>query len=39
MPIGLQLIGRPLDEATVLRIAAAYETATSWNRRLPEITR
>ena len=39
MPIGLQLIGRPLDEASVLRIAAAYETATAWNRRLPEITR
>lgn len=38
MPIGLQLVGRPLDETTVLRVAAAYEDATAWHRRLPEIT-
>lgn len=25
LPIGLQLVGRPFDEATVLRVAAAYE--------------
>ena len=37
LPIGLQLIGRPLDESAVLRIAAAYEGVTDWNGRVPEI--
>ncbi|MFN2426715.1 MAG: Asp-tRNA(Asn)/Glu-tRNA(Gln) amidotransferase subunit GatA [Candidatus Binatia bacterium] len=37
MPIGMQLIGRALDESAVLRIAAAYEGATDWNTRVPEI--
>jgi aspartyl-tRNA(Asn)/glutamyl-tRNA(Gln) amidotransferase subunit A len=37
MPIGMQLIGRPLDEAAVLRVAAAYEGVTDWNTRVPEI--
>ena len=31
MPIGLQVIGRPFDESTTLRIAQAYETATPWH--------
>ena len=36
LPIGLQLIGRPLDEARVLRAAYAYEQATDWgSRRAP----
>ncbi|MBI4366391.1 MAG: Asp-tRNA(Asn)/Glu-tRNA(Gln) amidotransferase subunit GatA, partial [Deltaproteobacteria bacterium] len=30
LPVGLQLIGKPLDEATLLRIAYAYEQATDW---------
>jgi aspartyl-tRNA(Asn)/glutamyl-tRNA(Gln) amidotransferase subunit A len=37
LPIGLQLLGRPLDEARVLRAAYAYEQATSWRERRPEI--
>ncbi|MBI2346491.1 MAG: Asp-tRNA(Asn)/Glu-tRNA(Gln) amidotransferase subunit GatA [Deltaproteobacteria bacterium] len=36
LPVGLQLIGRPLDEATLLRIAYAYEQATPWHTQQPE---
>jgi aspartyl-tRNA(Asn)/glutamyl-tRNA(Gln) amidotransferase subunit A len=35
LPIGLQLIGRLSDEATLLRAAYAYEQATPWHRRFP----
>jgi aspartyl-tRNA(Asn)/glutamyl-tRNA(Gln) amidotransferase subunit A len=35
LPIGLQLIGRAFDEATVLRVAHAYEQSTDWRRRRP----
>jgi aspartyl-tRNA(Asn)/glutamyl-tRNA(Gln) amidotransferase subunit A len=37
LPVGLQLIGRALDEATVLRAAHAYERATDWHSRRPEL--
>jgi len=37
LPIGLQLIGRTLDEATVLRVAGAYERAIDWHTRHPEL--
>ena len=37
MPIGLQLVGRPFDEMTVLRVAYAYEQATDWHTRRPII--
>jgi len=33
LPIGLQIIGKPFDEATVLRAAHAYEQATEWRTR------
>lgn len=35
MPVGLQVIGRPFDEGMVLRVAHAYEKATSWHRKFP----
>ena len=37
LPVGLQLAGRPFDEALVLRAAQAYERATDWHTRVPEI--
>jgi aspartyl-tRNA(Asn)/glutamyl-tRNA(Gln) amidotransferase subunit A len=37
LPIGLQIAGKPFDEATVLRVAHAYEQQTAWPRRQPSI--
>ena len=37
LPIGMQIIGRPFEEATVLRLGHAFEQATDWHRRRPEI--
>ena len=37
LPLGFQLIGRMFDEATVLRVADAYERATPWHERAPSI--
>ncbi|MEN3308468.1 MAG: aspartyl-tRNA(Asn)/glutamyl-tRNA(Gln) amidotransferase subunit [Micromonosporaceae bacterium] len=35
LPIGLQLVGRPFDEATLLRVAAALETELGQRHRRP----
>ena len=37
MPIGMQLAGRQWDEATALRAAHAYEQATEWHTRRPDV--
>jgi aspartyl-tRNA(Asn)/glutamyl-tRNA(Gln) amidotransferase subunit A len=34
-PIGLQIVGRPFDEANVLRLGHAYQQATDWHQRRP----
>ncbi len=37
LPIGMQIIGKPFDEETILHIAFAYEQATDWHKRKPAI--
>lgn len=37
LPLGMQIIGRPFDEATVLRVGHAYEQATAWRGRRPQL--
>ncbi len=37
LPIGMQLMGAPFQEATLLRIAYAYQQATDWHRRKPAL--
>ena len=37
LPIGLQIIGRHLDDPTVLRAAAAFEAAAPWADRWPPL--
>ncbi len=37
LPVSVQFVGRYFDDATVLRVAAAYERATLWHKRKPPI--
>jgi len=37
LPIGLQLIGKPFDEATLLRTAWSFEQAGDWHTRQPQL--
>jgi aspartyl-tRNA(Asn)/glutamyl-tRNA(Gln) amidotransferase subunit A len=37
LPIGLQFTGRVMEDATVLRVAHAYELATSWSKERPRV--
>ena len=37
LPIGLQLIGKPFEEASLLSIAHAYEQSTEWHKRRPPL--
>jgi len=37
LPIGMQLVGRPFDEATVLRVADAFQRLTDVHARRPVL--
>jgi aspartyl-tRNA(Asn)/glutamyl-tRNA(Gln) amidotransferase subunit A len=37
MPMGLQIIGRPFAEATLLRAGHAFQQATDFHRRAPVL--
>jgi aspartyl-tRNA(Asn)/glutamyl-tRNA(Gln) amidotransferase subunit A len=37
LPIGLQLLGKPFGEQTILKIAHAYEQSTNWHREKPPL--
>jgi aspartyl-tRNA(Asn)/glutamyl-tRNA(Gln) amidotransferase subunit A len=39
LPLGMQIVGRPFGEETILRIGHAYERATAWGARRPELVR
>jgi aspartyl-tRNA(Asn)/glutamyl-tRNA(Gln) amidotransferase subunit A len=38
LPVGLQVIGRPFDEATMLNVAYAFERATTFHAARPPLT-
>jgi Asp-tRNA(Asn)/Glu-tRNA(Gln) amidotransferase A subunit family amidase len=37
MPIGMQLMARPFDEATALRAGHAFQRVTDWHLRTPNL--
>lgn len=39
LPIGIQIVGRPSDEALLIRLSAQLEAARPWRNRLPPISR
>jgi aspartyl-tRNA(Asn)/glutamyl-tRNA(Gln) amidotransferase subunit A len=39
LPIGLQLLGKPFGEETLLRVAHAYEQSTPWHKEKPVLNR
>ena len=37
LPLGMQILGRPFGEETMLRVGHAYERATEWHTRRPNL--
>lgn len=38
LPVGLQILGRPADEASVVAFGAAFEAVSGWNGRTPDLS-
>jgi len=37
LPVGLQILGKPFDEETILKVAYNYEQNTEWHKRKPTL--
>ena len=37
LPLSMQIVGKPFDEAVIYQVAHAYEQATDWTERRPPI--
>jgi aspartyl-tRNA(Asn)/glutamyl-tRNA(Gln) amidotransferase subunit A len=37
LPVSMQLVGRPFDEATILALGHAFQQATDWHKREPKL--
>jgi aspartyl-tRNA(Asn)/glutamyl-tRNA(Gln) amidotransferase subunit A len=37
MPVGMQIIGKHLDEQTLFQVGHAYQQATDWHKQLPDL--
>src|SRR5215467_2598613 len=37
LPLSMQVVGKPFDDATVLRVAHAYEKASPWREQRPQL--
>jgi len=38
LPVGLQILGKYMDEATILDVGEAYEQATDWHLKKPDLS-
>jgi aspartyl-tRNA(Asn)/glutamyl-tRNA(Gln) amidotransferase subunit A len=38
LPIGIQIVGAPFADATLVRIGRAFQTATDWHLRRPDLS-
>ena len=38
MPLGMQIIGKPFDDATVIRVGYAYQQVTDWHKKRPLLS-
>jgi aspartyl-tRNA(Asn)/glutamyl-tRNA(Gln) amidotransferase subunit A len=38
LPVGLQILGKHMDEETILNVGEAYENATEWHKRKPDLS-